>query len=177
MEIYLHQIKIKVKEQKIIIADNNKYFREGLKAILQNIDINNEISEAKSGNEVVEQMYGKPADIVFVEVFLDEIDGMEVTLSEPILVRRSRWYCWFPSLIHQPHGTLWAVISAYADIHVSDSICYLSRSRDGGVNWEEPKLIGDAGLNHLVFPDGKVMVLPYCLRPRPDGAIGACRLG
>jgi hypothetical protein len=102
---------------------------------------------------------------------------MEVELSEPALVKRSRWFCWFPSLIRQPDGTLWAVMSAYADIHVSDSFCYLSRSVDGGLTWDEPRVIGDAGLSHLILPDGSALVLPYYLRPRPGGGIGApCNL-
>src|SRR5687767_2096516 len=48
-----------------------------------------------------------------------QLKGLKVTASEPVLVKRSRWYCWFPSLIRQPNGTAWAVMSAYADIHVS----------------------------------------------------------
>jgi len=92
-------------------------------------------------------------------------------------VKRSRWYCWFPSLIRQPDGALWAVMSAYGDIHVTDSFCYLSRSRDGGLTWDEPRLIGDAGLSHLLLPDGSALILPYYLRPRGDGVIGAsCNL-
>lgn len=105
------------------------------------------------------------------------LNGLTVTVSEPVLVRRSRWHCWFPSLIRQPDGTLWAVMSAYGDIHVSDSFNYLARSRDGGLTWDEPRLIGDAGLSHLLLPDGSALVLPYYLRPRGDGAIGApCNL-
>lgn len=101
------------------------------------------------------------------------LDGLAIELSEPVLVKRSRRYCWFPSLIRQPGGTLWAVMSAYADVHVSDSFCYLSRSLDGGLTWDEPRMIGDAGLSHLVLPDGSALILPYYLRPRPGGAIGA----
>ena len=101
------------------------------------------------------------------------LNGLAVELSEPVQVRRSRWYCWFPSLIRQPDGTLWAVMSAYGDIHVSDSFMYLSRSRDGGLTWDEPRIIGDAGLSHLLLPDGSALVLPYYLRPRGEGAAGA----
>lgn len=101
------------------------------------------------------------------------VSGLRVELSEPVLVRRSRRFCWFPSLIRQPDGTLWAVMSAYADVHVSDSFCYLSRSRDGGMTWDEPRVIGDAGLSHLVLPDGSALILPYYMRLRPGGAIGA----
>lgn len=105
------------------------------------------------------------------------MSNLTVKLGEPALVKRSRWYCWFPSLIRQANGVLWAVMSAYADAHVSDSICYLSRSRDEGRTWEEPRVIGDAGLSHLLLEDGSALVMPYYLRPRGEGVIGApCNL-
>jgi len=102
-----------------------------------------------------------------------QLKGLRVTLSEPRLVKRSRWFCWFPSLIRQPSGTLWAVINAYADVHVSDSFCYLSRSKDQGLTWDEPRVIGDAGLDHLLLADGSAAIIPYYLRPRPENSIGA----
>ena len=58
-------------------------------------------------------------------------------------------------------------------MHASTSICYLSRSRDGGLSWDEPRAIGGAGLSHLILPDGTAAVIPYYLRPRADGAIGS----
>jgi two-component system NarL family response regulator len=68
-----------VRKQKIIIADNNKYFREGLKAILQNICNCNLIRDVQGGFELLEQMEKEPANIVFLEVVLNGIDGVEVT--------------------------------------------------------------------------------------------------
>ncbi len=106
-----------------------------------------------------------------------ELEGLTVELSDPVLVKRSRWFCWFPSLIRQGDGTLWAIMTAHADVQVTDALCYLTRSRDGGASWDEPRLIGDAGLDHLVLPDGSVLVLPYHLRPRTAGTVGApCNL-
>lgn len=106
-----------------------------------------------------------------------KLNGLTVTLSQPALIKRSRWFCWFPSLIRQSDGTLWAIISAYADEHVSDSFSYLSRSKDNGVTWDEPRVIGDSGLNHLLLADGTALVLPYYMRPRGEGKIGApCNL-
>jgi len=64
-------------------------------------------------------------------------------------------------------------MSAYGDIHVTDSFNYVSRSFDGGLTWDEPRLIGDGGLSHLMLPDGSALVLPYYLRSRGNGAIGA----
>jgi hypothetical protein len=97
------------------------------------------------------------------------LGDLDVAASAPVLVRRSRWYCWFPSLIRQPNGVLWAVMSAYADIPASNSVNYLCRSRDGGLSWEEPRVIGDGGLAHLIQPDGSAVILPYYLRPRTLG--------
>jgi len=51
-----------------------------------------------------------------------QLKGLRVTCSEPRLVKRSRWFCWFSSHIRQPDGTLWAIMNAYADVHVSDSV-------------------------------------------------------
>jgi hypothetical protein len=102
-----------------------------------------------------------------------QLNGLRVTLAEPALVKRSRWFCWFPSLIRQPNGTLWAVMSAYGDYNVPGSFCYLARSRDGGLTWDEARVIGDAGLSHLLLADGSAVVLPYYLRPRTGGTIGA----
>ena len=104
------------------------------------------------------------------------LSGLRVSLSQPVLVKRSRWYCWFPSLIRQPDGVLWAVMSAYADIHASNSVNYLSRSRDGGLTWDEPRVIGDGGLAHLIQPDGSAVILPYYLRPRADGIGAPCNV-
>ena len=68
-----------MKTQKIIIADNNKYFREGLKAILQNISNSDEITEAKGGVQLLDMMNTEAVDIIFLEIVLNGIDGIEVT--------------------------------------------------------------------------------------------------
>jgi len=68
-----------VKTQKIIIADNNKYFREGLKAILQNISNSEMINEANDGYQLLDEMEKRAADIIFLEVVLNGINGVEVT--------------------------------------------------------------------------------------------------
>ena len=102
-----------------------------------------------------------------------KLTGLEVEVSKPVLVKRSRWFCWFPSLIRQPNGTLWAVMHAHPDIHVSASPCFLSRSRDGGLSWDEARVIGDGGLNYLILNDGSALILPYYLRMLGPDKIGA----
>ena len=98
-----------------------------------------------------------------------ELNGLRVTLSEPVLVRRTRRFCWFPSIIRLKNGDLYACISPYGDEHVPCSAVHLTRSRDGGLTWDEPRLLLDAGLSHVLLADGSALMLPYYLRPRPDG--------
>ncbi len=106
-----------------------------------------------------------------------DLGGLHVELSAPVLVKRSRWYCWFPTLYRQPEGTLWAQMSAYPDMHVSEAVAYLARSRDGGLTWDEARVVGAAGPCAVVRPDGSLIMLPYCLRQRPDGSLGSpCNL-
>jgi DNA-binding NarL/FixJ family response regulator len=68
-----------VRTQKIIIADSNKFFREGLKSILLNIGKVKIVGEAESGNDLLELMEKQIADIVFVEVNIPKMNGIEVT--------------------------------------------------------------------------------------------------
>ncbi|MFA6568659.1 MAG: sialidase family protein [Victivallales bacterium] len=106
-----------------------------------------------------------------------ELQGLRVTMSEPVLVRRSNWFCHYPSLIRQPSGRLWATIQANADEAVPGVTTLLSRSDDGGLTWEEPFIIGGGrggGGSDLLLADGSAVVIPMRLRPRPGVAtIGA----
>ena len=45
--------------------------------------------------------------------------GLRVSLSEPVLVGRSRGYFWFPNLWVMPNGDLMSTISSVPDIHLS----------------------------------------------------------
>lgn len=99
---------------------------------------------------------------------------MNVSLSEPVLVKRSRWYCWFPSLIRMPNGHLWATMSTLADIHVSSSAVTMKRSRDEGRTWEEDRCIVDGGYSHIILPDGSAQMQPYHVRPAEGRMVAPC---
>jgi DNA-binding NarL/FixJ family response regulator len=66
-----------MKKQKIIIADNNKYFREGLKRILLNIGNVKIVGEVENGQQLLEFMETNKADIVFLDVAMPEMGGFE----------------------------------------------------------------------------------------------------
>lgn len=102
------------------------------------------------------------------------LDGLTVSLSKPVLVRRSRWYCWFPSLVRLPNGHLWASMSTLADIHVSSSAITLMRSRDGGASWEEERCVVDGGYSHILLPDGSAQLQPFHLRPADGAMVAPC---
>ena len=97
-------------------------------------------------------------------------------MGEPMLVRRSRRYCWFPSLVKLSDGCVGAIVSGYADIHVSASTMYFSRSFDSGRTWDEPSLLLDGGVLSLRLPSGETVLAPYYQRPRPGGMGAPCNV-
>jgi len=97
------------------------------------------------------------------------LDGLRVTLSEPRPVLRRRGYCWFPSLFGFGERQLVAMMSCYADIHVTAASAYVSRSQDGGLTWTEPVVAIDGGYDGVRLPSGDLVMLPYYLRPRAEG--------
>jgi len=94
-----------------------------------------------------------------------------VTFSRPELVARSKGFLWFPSLSRLSDGRLLAVMSNYADEHVSLSTACLSWSDDGGLTWTAP-VEGRYGDPTLTLANGDELLLPYYLRPLGDRVMG-----
>jgi len=64
----------------VIIVDDHRLFREGLKLLLGNLDCTGPILEADSGEEFLNTvMEGFYPDIVFMDIKMDGIDGIETT--------------------------------------------------------------------------------------------------
>jgi hypothetical protein len=96
------------------------------------------------------------------------LKGLKVSLSEPVLVARSKGYLWFPTLLRLEGGDLVALTSNYPDVHTTSATSLVCWSGDGGLTWSEPKeaLYADS---HLRLPDGDQLLLPYYLYPQKDG--------
>ena len=101
-----------------------------------------------------------------------DLDGMRVMLSQPRLIGRRRSYFWFPNLWTMPNGDLLSTIAPVPDIHLSGVPYLVLWSQDGGLTWSEPFVSCDGGQTLLHLHSGDSILLPYDLRPRPEG-IGA----
>lgn len=63
----------------LMLVDDHKIMRDGLKAILRHSDAYTVISEAESGREAVEICRNQPPDIVIMEIGLAGLNGIEAT--------------------------------------------------------------------------------------------------
>lgn len=64
---------------RVIIVDDNEKFRKGLKAVLNNIDQAEIVGEASNGKEFLELFCNCDADLVFMDVKMPLIDGIDAT--------------------------------------------------------------------------------------------------
>jgi len=96
------------------------------------------------------------------------LENFDVTLSAPVLVNRSRGYCWFPSLVVLANGDLMATMSNYADVHTDESTSYNCFSSNGGRTWSTP-VVAPYGEASLRLPNGDQLFLPYYMTERPGG--------
>lgn len=64
---------------RVIIVDNDATFRKGLKTILLNIGDVEVVAEASNGEEFLKLLEVTTADLVFMDVKMPVMDGMEAT--------------------------------------------------------------------------------------------------
>ncbi len=62
---------------KILIADDHPVVRDGLIAVLETQDDFEIVGEASNGNEVLEMLSKSEADILFLDLAMPEMDGVE----------------------------------------------------------------------------------------------------
>ena len=111
-----------------------------------------------------------PAEWAVAETI--KLKGLQVGLSQPVLVARRRGYLWFPTLTKLSDGRLMAQMSAYADKHVKTTRSLVCWSDDGGLTWSKP-VAGRYGESALALPSGDNLLLPYYLRRVGEGVLGA----
>jgi hypothetical protein len=101
-----------------------------------------------------------------------QLDGLTVTVSEPVLVGKSKGYLWFPTLLRLHDGRLLAIMSDKADVHTNEQTGETAVSTDGGLTWGELRKVPVYSECPVHAPDGDIL-LPNYLFPQREGVIGA----
>jgi DNA-binding NarL/FixJ family response regulator len=67
------------KEIRVILVDDHKLFRDGLKFVLSQIEYLKVIAEASDGKEFLDILDNEEADLVLMDISMPKIDGIEAT--------------------------------------------------------------------------------------------------
>jgi len=67
------------KKFKVILVDDHKLFRDGLKFVINQIDDLEVVAEASNGNEFLEILKTQEVDIVLMDISMPELDGIQAT--------------------------------------------------------------------------------------------------
>ncbi|MEQ9186991.1 MAG: response regulator transcription factor [Cryomorphaceae bacterium] len=69
---------MKKEKTRIIIADDHQMFIDGIKALLETMDVE-VIGEANNGKELLALVNSTPVDLILMDVNMPEMDGVEAT--------------------------------------------------------------------------------------------------
>jgi len=63
----------------VLLVDDHKLFREGLKLLLENVEFINQVDEAVNGNDFLFKIKDQKYDIIFMDIEMPEKDGITAT--------------------------------------------------------------------------------------------------
>lgn len=103
------------------------------------------------------------------------LKSVEVRLSQPVNVMRSKGHLWFANLVRRHNGDVFAWATNYPDANQRSSTCLTSWSHDNGQTWSAPQEshYGDIFVKRN---NGDLVWLPYHLYHRPEGMGGDYRI-
>jgi hypothetical protein len=108
------------------------------------------------------------------------LGGLTIAVSQPVQVAESKGYLWFPTLMRLDDRRLVALMSNKADELTDEQTAEAVWSTDGGLTWGSAQHIPIYSECPVKIAGGHLL-LPYCLFPQGEGAIGAgymfCRDG
>lgn len=64
---------------KVLLVDDNAFYRQGFNMMLERFDIVGEIYEAESGQDFINKVGNILPDIVFMDIKMPDMDGIEAT--------------------------------------------------------------------------------------------------
>lgn len=67
------------KKYKLMLVDDHKLFRDGLKFVINQMDNLEVVAEASNGVEFLEQLETQEPDLVLMDISMPELDGIEAT--------------------------------------------------------------------------------------------------
>jgi len=62
---------------RVMVADDHKMFREGVKALLEKEKQITVVSEASNGEEVMQRLQEKPVDVILLDISMEGMNGIE----------------------------------------------------------------------------------------------------
>ena len=130
------------------------------------------LGQAESGDKTTGSQEG------WVDMKTIKLKRVRVTLSQPVLVARSKEHLWFPTLIDLEKGKILAVMSNNPDAVMWPTQAWAAWSSDGGLTWrcDKPLDCLYSDLNALRLKNGDRLLLPFYLFPVPgtSGVTGTC---
>lgn len=68
-----------IEKVKILLVDDHRLFREGLKGLLENLSFVEAVFEAENGLECIAKLNAAMPDVVFMDIEMPGMDGIETT--------------------------------------------------------------------------------------------------
>jgi len=78
-KLYFWQIVMENKIITVLLVDDHKIIRDGIKSLLEGVENIKIIGEASNGVEAIEFFKKQPADMVFMDIRMPEMSGIETT--------------------------------------------------------------------------------------------------
>ena len=79
-----------IEKVKILLVDDHRLFREGLKGLLENLSFVEVVFEAENGLECIAKLNAAMPDVVFMDIEMPGMDGIETTRRAVELYPNSR---------------------------------------------------------------------------------------
>ncbi len=74
------------KETRVILVDDHRMFRDGLKFVLSQIDFVNVVAEASDGQEFLQILESQEVDLVLMDISMPRLNGIDATARAMQLV-------------------------------------------------------------------------------------------
>lgn len=75
----MHPEQEEIPKLKVMVVDDHKLFRSGVRSVLETIEFVKEVVEAESGNESLQILKRKKIDIIFMDITMKNGNGFETT--------------------------------------------------------------------------------------------------